>query len=69
MLRGDQWFPRWGALAVEIADPVTPTGADFPSVLRLRDAVRNAVLARCAEPDLGELVRASGIPASDPKKT
>ncbi|MEX1082748.1 MAG: AMP-binding protein [Xanthobacteraceae bacterium] len=55
MLRGEQWFPRWTTISAEIAEPVMPSGTEFAAVLRLRDAVRNAVLARCGEPDLGEL--------------
>jgi 1-acyl-sn-glycerol-3-phosphate acyltransferase len=57
MLRADQWFPRRSSISVEIADPIVPSGTDFPSVLRLRDAARNAMLARCGEPDLSELVK------------
>ena len=57
MLRSDQWFPRRAAISVEIGEPVMPSGADFTSVLRLRDAVRNVMLARCGEPDLGELIK------------
>ncbi|WOJ88162.1 AMP-binding protein [Methylocapsa polymorpha] len=57
MLRADQWFPRRASISVEIADPIAPSGTDFPSVLRLRDEVRKAMLARCGEPDLGELVK------------
>ena len=33
-----------------------PSGTDFRSVLRLRDEVRDIVLSRCGEPDLGELI-------------
>ncbi len=57
MLRADQWFPRRSSISVEIADPIMPSGTDFPSVLRLRDEARNAMLARCGEPDLSELVK------------
>ena len=57
MLRGDQWFPRRAVVRVEIGEPVMPSGTDFRSVLQLRDAVRNIMLARCGEPDLGELVK------------
>ena len=57
LLRSDQWFPRHAAISVEIGEPVMPSGADFTSVLRLRDAVRNVMLARCGEPDLGELIK------------
>jgi 1-acyl-sn-glycerol-3-phosphate acyltransferase len=57
MLRSDQWFPRWAALSVRIEDAVMPSGKDFASVLRLRDAARKAVQAGCGEPDLEELVK------------
>jgi 1-acyl-sn-glycerol-3-phosphate acyltransferase len=57
MLRSDQWFPRRVAVSVEIAEPVMPSGTDFKSVLQLRDTVRGIMLARCGEPDLGELIK------------
>jgi 1-acyl-sn-glycerol-3-phosphate acyltransferase len=57
MLRSDQWFPRHAAISVEIGESVMPSGTDFSSVLRLRDTARKAILARCGEPDLGELVK------------
>ncbi|MCH4561372.1 lysophospholipid acyltransferase family protein, partial [Mesorhizobium jarvisii] len=57
MLRSDQWFPRYAAISVEIAEPVAPSGTDFASVLRLRESVRSAMLARCGEPDLEELIK------------
>ena len=57
MLRSDQWFPRRAAISVEIGEPVMPSGTDFRSVLRLRDEVRDIVLSRCGEPDLGELIK------------
>lgn len=55
MLRGEQWFPRRAAVSVDIAEPIIPSGADFGSIVRLRDNVRSAILTRCGEPDLGEL--------------
>jgi 1-acyl-sn-glycerol-3-phosphate acyltransferase len=55
MLRGTQWFPRRTAVHVDFAEPIMPSGTNFASVVRLRDAVRNSILARCGEPDLGEL--------------
>jgi 1-acyl-sn-glycerol-3-phosphate acyltransferase len=55
MLRSDQWFPRRTRIGVEMLDPVAPFGTDFASILRLRDVVRQAVLAWCGEPDLHEL--------------
>jgi 1-acyl-sn-glycerol-3-phosphate acyltransferase len=57
MLRGDQWFPRWAALSVWIGDPIAPTGTDFASVLKLRDAARKTMLAHCVEPDIDELIK------------
>ncbi len=57
ILRSDQWFPRHGAVTVEIGEPVLPAGADFRSVVQLRDTVRKIILARCGEPDLGELIK------------
>jgi 1-acyl-sn-glycerol-3-phosphate acyltransferase len=66
ILRSDQWFPRQGAASVDIAEPINPTGNDFASVLVLRDKVRASILARCGEPDLGELVKpaAAGTPTA-----
>ena len=57
MLRSDQWFPRHTAISVEIGQPITASGTDFNTVLRLRDTVREFMLPRCGEPDLGELVK------------
>jgi 1-acyl-sn-glycerol-3-phosphate acyltransferase len=57
ILRSDQWFPRWGRIDVEILDPIAPHGTDFESILQLRDAVRRAILSRCGEPDLRELLK------------
>jgi len=57
LLRSDQWFPRRSTITLTIGEPIKPTGTDLPSVVRLRDAVRAAILARCGEPDLAELVK------------
>lgn len=57
MLRSDQWFPRWTRVTIRIEQAIQPSGADFASILRLRDAVRAVMLAHCGEPDLGELVK------------
>jgi hypothetical protein len=57
MLRSDQWLPRKTAIGVEIGEPLRPFGKDFTSILRLRDAVWSAILARCREADLNELVK------------
>jgi hypothetical protein len=63
MLRGEQWFPRWTSLRVQIEETIKPGGTDFASLLQLRDAVRKTVLAGCGEPDLGELVKP--VPSPD----
>ncbi len=60
MLRGDQWFPRRAALSVEIAEAIMPKGASFAAVVELRDRTRQAILAKCGEPDLGELAIVPG---------
>jgi 1-acyl-sn-glycerol-3-phosphate acyltransferase len=62
MLRSDQWFPRWGPIAVEVAPPIKPLGTDFASLLELRQRVRDVILAGCGEPDLGELIKPAPMP-------
>jgi 1-acyl-sn-glycerol-3-phosphate acyltransferase len=57
MLRSDQWFPRRSAVSLVIGEPIMPTGTDLASIVQLRDTVRAAILARCGEPDLAELVK------------
>ena len=57
MLRSDQWLPRKTAISVELGEPVQPFGKDFTSVLRLREVVRSAILKRCGEADLNELIK------------
>ncbi|MDI9848568.1 AMP-binding protein [Rhodoblastus sp. 17X3] len=59
MLRGEHWFPRRSSLSVEIGEPIQPAGADFAAVVALRDRVRQVILAKCGEPNLGELERTS----------
>lgn len=64
MLRSNQWFPRHAAIEVEFDQPIVPVGNDFASILGLRDATRQAMLARCGEPDLGELIKPESPAAS-----
>ena len=52
VLRGGQWFPRYGDISVQVANPIAPDGTDFEAAVRLRDAARQEILARCGEPDL-----------------
>jgi 1-acyl-sn-glycerol-3-phosphate acyltransferase len=53
ILRGGQWFPRFGDISIEVAKPIAPDGTDFDAAIRLRDAARQEILERCGEPDLG----------------
>ena len=54
ILRGEQWFPRRGSVMVDVLAPVAPIGRDFSATIKLRDQVREAILAHCNEPDLAE---------------
>lgn len=55
VLRGDQWFPRHGAVRVHIATPIAPpAGSRWNQALALRDAARAAILRQVGEPDLAE---------------
>jgi 1-acyl-sn-glycerol-3-phosphate acyltransferase len=60
ILRGDQWFPRRGAISLEIGPSLEPKSSDWSSAIELRDAARVWLLAHCGEPDLEEDVSASG---------
>jgi 1-acyl-sn-glycerol-3-phosphate acyltransferase len=64
MLRGEQWFPRWSPIEVEIAEAIKPSGTDFSAAVQLRDQVRAAMLARSKEPDLGDLAKPVPPPAA-----
>jgi len=64
MLRSDQWFPRWAPLSLRVEEPIRPSGIDFTSLVRLRDAARQVVLAHCGEPDISELVRPPSLPGT-----
>ncbi|MEE8555915.1 MAG: lysophospholipid acyltransferase family protein, partial [bacterium] len=52
VLRDGSWFPRWGRIAVRIAEPIAPQGSDWNAAISLRNAAREAVLRECGEPDL-----------------
>jgi 1-acyl-sn-glycerol-3-phosphate acyltransferase len=66
MLRGEQWFPRWTPVDVTFAPRIVPEGTDLAAVVRLRDAVRAAILGGCGEPDLVELIKPEKPPAVGP---
>ncbi|MEE9210757.1 MAG: 1-acyl-sn-glycerol-3-phosphate acyltransferase [Kiloniellales bacterium] len=54
ILRGGQWFPRHGTASLTISAAIRPETAGFKAALKLRDAARAEILARCGEPDLAE---------------
>ncbi|MGI9316971.1 MAG: AMP-binding protein [bacterium] len=51
ILRGEQWFPRRGAVELAVLEPVSPSGQSFEDTLSLRDTVRDKILLSCGEPD------------------
>ena len=52
ILRDGSWFPRRSPLQVTVSAPIAPRGAEWGSVIALRDAVRAEILRHCGEPDL-----------------
>ena len=54
ILRGDQWFPRRGAVEVTVAPPIVPEGKDWSAAVAARDTARAALLRLVGEPDLAE---------------
>jgi 1-acyl-sn-glycerol-3-phosphate acyltransferase len=52
ILRDGQWLPRRGDVSIDVAEHVRPDGDDFAAIVRLRDRVRAAMLARTTEPGL-----------------
>ncbi len=61
ILRDGSWLPRRGSISVQVGAPIAPTGNDFEAALALRQLVREQILSRCAEPDLGGLRLASAL--------
>jgi len=52
VLRGDSAFARRGRIEVRFGAAIAPSGDDWAAAVALRAAARDAVLARCGEPDL-----------------
>lgn len=52
ILRSGSWQPRRGNIEAEFLPAVHPQDSDWQAAVRLRDASRAAILARCGEPDL-----------------
>jgi len=53
-VRGENWFPHRGRIAVTIGPPVWPQGEGWQVALDLRDAARSQIALHCGEPDLVE---------------
>ena len=51
LLQGDTGILRWSPISIDIAAPIYPEAEGRGRAARLRDAVRQEVLARCGEPD------------------
>jgi 1-acyl-sn-glycerol-3-phosphate acyltransferase len=52
ILRSADWFPRRGAIAVIIGEPIKPHGRDWNAALLLREQAREQILNHLGEPDL-----------------
>jgi len=69
VLRSGQWLPRRGEISVHISEALQTEGDDFRAAVRLRDAVRDRMLALCGEPDLArEKVSLAATPADTSRK-
>ena len=54
IVRGSNWFPHRGRIAVTIRPPIAPSGEGWQVALDLRDAARAEIARYCGEPDLVE---------------
>ena len=57
ILRDVSWFPRLGAAAVAIGDPIMPAGNDWAAAVHLRDRAREEILRLSGEPERLGLTR------------
>lgn len=48
---GGRWLPRWSPVEIEVLPAISLPVHDAHAIHHLRDSVRNAILARCGEPD------------------
>jgi len=54
LLRADSWFPYRGVVRVSVGAAIRSEGADWAAAVKLRDAIRAALLANLGEPDLAQ---------------
>ncbi len=59
VLRDERWFPRRGAISVQVGKPIVPRNSNWSEAIRLRDTARAQILKRCGEPDLAGQPKAS----------
>jgi len=52
ILRSGSWFPHYGAVHVQVCDPVRPESHDWISAVKIRDGSRKTILRHLDEPDL-----------------
>jgi 1-acyl-sn-glycerol-3-phosphate acyltransferase len=52
VLQSGVWFPRRGAIEIEVGPTMRPAGPDMRHASELRDRARAFILERCGEPDL-----------------
>jgi 1-acyl-sn-glycerol-3-phosphate acyltransferase len=64
VLRGDDWFPRRGPLAVVIGPPVAAEADDWEAALGLRNRARKSILRHLGEQDLALESGLAGAPPS-----
>ena len=50
ILRGDEKLLRPARITVTVCDPISPIGAEWQDVTRLRDTVRAEIAKYCGEP-------------------
>jgi 1-acyl-sn-glycerol-3-phosphate acyltransferase len=62
VLRDGTWYLRRAPVSVTIGAPVTAEGSDWAAAVKLRDAVRAAILKSCGEPDLAAQPRRDALP-------
>jgi 1-acyl-sn-glycerol-3-phosphate acyltransferase len=53
LLRGEEHWPHFSRLRVQVGQPLMTKGNDWQAALRLRDAARSWILERVKEPDAG----------------
>jgi 1-acyl-sn-glycerol-3-phosphate acyltransferase len=61
VMRGDWGLPRPGPIALQVGEPVAPSGTEMAQLVALRSAVADRIAAHCGEPRL-DLVAGGPLP-------